>query len=54
MSKKVTLSYIPDELTKIKNELDDLETGNPFLPSYANAASALEIVPVHDDVDGQI
>jgi hypothetical protein len=31
-----------------------LQTGNPFLPPDLDAARALEIVPVHDNVDHQI
>ena len=41
-------------LTKIDNELDDLKTGDPFLPPDTDATGALEVVPVHDDVDEQI
>lgn len=41
-------------LTKINDELDDLETGDPLLPPDADATRALEVVPVHDDVDGQV
>ena len=42
------------EHTEINDELDDLETGDPLLPPDADAARALEVVPVHDDVDGQV
>jgi hypothetical protein len=31
-----------------------LESGNPLLPPDADAARALEVVPVHDDVDRQV
>jgi len=41
-------------LTKVNDELDDLETGDPLLPPDADAASALEVVPVHDNVDHQV
>jgi hypothetical protein len=41
-------------LTEINDKLDDLKTGNPFLPPDSDAARALEIVPVHDNVDHQV
>lgn len=41
-------------LTKINDELDDLEPGDPFLPPDANTTCALEVVPVHEDVDCQV
>lgn len=41
-------------LTEIDDELDDLETGDPFLPPAADATGTLEVVPVHDHVDGQV
>jgi hypothetical protein len=40
--------------TEINDELDNLETSNPLLPPDANATGALEVVPVHDNVDGQV
>lgn len=40
--------------TEINDELDDLEPGHPLLPPDADAASRLEVVPVHDDVHGQV
>ena len=40
--------------TKVNDELDDLETSDPLLPPDTDAASALEVVPVHDDVDGEV
>lgn len=39
---------------EINDELDDLETGDPLLPPNANATSRLEVVPVHDNVDGEV
>ena len=39
---------------KINDELDDLETGDPLLPPAADATGTLEVVPVHDDMDGQV
>lgn len=39
---------------EINDELDDLEAGDPLLPPDADAAGALEVVPVHDDVDGEV
>lgn len=41
-------------LTKVNDELDDLQTRDPLLPPDADAAGALEVVPVHDDVDHQV
>ena len=41
-------------LTEVNDELNNLQTGDPLLPPDANAASGLEVVPVHDDVDGQV
>lgn len=41
-------------LTKVNDELNDLETGDPLLPPDADAARALEVVPVHDDVNSQV
>lgn len=40
--------------TEINNELDDLETGDPLLPPDADSTRALEVVPVHDNVDHQV
>lgn len=37
-------------LTKINDELDDLQTSDPFFPPYTNSARALKVVPVHDNV----
>lgn len=34
--------------------MHNLEARNPFLPPNADSACALEIVPVHDDMDKQI
>lgn len=31
-----------------------LKARDPFFPPDADAAGALEVVPVHEDVDGQI
>ena len=42
------------EPTKINDELDNLEAGDPLLPPDADATGALEIVPVHDDVNHQV
>jgi len=39
---------------KVNHELNDLETSNPFLPPDANATRALEVVPVHDNVNHQV
>ena len=40
--------------TEIKDELGDLETCDPFLPPNADTSRSLEIVPVHDYVDGEV
>lgn len=34
--------------------MDDLETSNPLLPPDLDATSALEVVPVHDNVHSQV
>lgn len=41
-------------LTKINNELNDLQAGDPFLPPDANSSGTLEVVPVHHDVNHEI
>ena len=41
-------------VTNIKDELGDLADGDVLLPPDADASRALEVVPVHDDVDGQV
>lgn len=41
-------------LTKVNDELDDLETSDPLLPPNADATSALEVIPIHDDVNSQV
>ena len=41
-------------LTQIDNELRDLQAGDPLFPPHADAARALEVVPVHDDVHQQV
>ena len=43
-----------EDLTEINNKLDDLETGDPLLPPDADATCALEVVPVHDNVDHEV
>lgn len=45
----------PDGIhTEIDDELNDLETSDPLLPPDTNTTSALEIVPVHHDVNTQV
>lgn len=39
------------EPTKVKDELGDLANGNVLLPPDADASRALEVVPVHDNVN---
>lgn len=41
-------------LTEINDKLDDLQTGDPFLPPDANATCRLKVVPVHDHVHHEI
>jgi hypothetical protein len=41
-------------VTEINDELRDLKTRDPFFPRNADAARALEVVPVHDDVHEQV
>lgn len=41
-------------LTQVNDELDDLETSNPLLPPDLDATSALEVVPVHNNVHSQV
>jgi hypothetical protein len=38
----------------VDDELDDLQTCDPLFPPDANTPSALEIVPVHDNMDHQV
>ena len=40
--------------TKIQNELGDLADRDVLLPPDADAARALEVVPVHDYMDSQV
>ena len=40
--------------TKIQNELGDLADRDVLLPPDADAARALEVVPVHDNVNSQV
>lgn len=39
---------------EVNDKLDDLEAGNPLLPPAADTTGALEVVPVHDDVDREV
>lgn len=41
-------------LTKVNDELDDLEGGDPLLPPDTNTTRALEVIPVHDNVDHEV
>lgn len=41
-------------LTKINDKLNNLESGDPFLPPNADSTRTLEIVPVHDDVNHEV
>lgn len=40
--------------SEIDDKLDDLQACHPLLPPDANTSSALEVIPVHDDVDCKI
>ena len=40
--------------TDVNDELQDLQHGDVLLPPNANTASALEVVPVHHNVDQQV
>jgi hypothetical protein len=39
---------------QVDDELGDLQDGDVFLPPNADATGGLEVVPVHDDVDGEV
>lgn len=39
---------------EIKDELNDLNTGNPLLPPNSTAASSKEVVTVHDNMNVQV
>lgn len=40
--------------TKVEDELSDLANGDVLLPPDADSSRALEVVPVHDNVDSQV
>ena len=40
--------------TEVHDKLHDLEDGDVFLPPNLDSSSALEVVPVHDNVHGEI
>lgn len=40
--------------TQVEHKLDDLHHGDVLLPPNADAPGALEVVPVHDDVDHEV
>jgi hypothetical protein len=42
------------ERTEVNDKLNNLHDGNVALPPDADAARALEVVPVHDDVHHQV
>jgi hypothetical protein len=39
---------------QVDDELGDLQDGDVLLPPNADATRSLEVVPVHDDVDGEV
>ena len=41
-------------LTQVNDELGDLHDRDIFLPPDSHTPRALEVVPVHDGVDGQV
>jgi hypothetical protein len=41
-------------LTKVNNELNNLHNSDVLLPPNAHATGALEVVPVHDNMDHQV
>lgn len=47
-------STFTEKHTKINHELGNLENGDVLLPPDADSTSALEVVPVHDDVHEQV
>lgn len=47
-------TWFQPRLTEIDDELKDLQTGNPFFPPNADAAGALEVVPVHNNMYQQV
>jgi len=42
------------EHTEVNHELENLETSDPFLPPNADSTRALEVVPVHDNMDHEV
>ena len=42
------------KLTKIQNKLDDLHHRDVLLPPDSDAPGALEVVPVHDNVNPKV
>jgi hypothetical protein len=40
--------------TEVNHKLDNLKTGDPFLPPDADTTRALEVVPVHNNVNHQV
>ena len=40
--------------TKIQDKLCNLQSCNPFLPPDPDSPCALEVVPIHDDVDREV
>jgi hypothetical protein len=50
---ELRISRVVDE-EEIDDKLNDLDPRYPFLPPNSNATGGLEVVPVHDDVDGQV
>ena len=41
-------------VTKVDKELEDLKPCDPLLPPDPDAARALKVVPIHEDVDRQV
>jgi hypothetical protein len=45
---------VQEKHTEIEDELGDLANRDVLLPPDADAARALEVVPVHDHMDSQV
>lgn len=40
--------------TKVNDKLHNLSSGDPFLPPDSDATRALEVVPVHENVNHEV
>lgn len=39
---------------QVDKELDNLESSDPFFPPHSDTSGTQKVVPVHDDVNGQV